>query len=64
MKILKGIAVSPGVAVSPAIVLDSEELVISRRIIAPAEVEAEVARLHAAVEKSVQELTDLREKVS
>jgi phosphotransferase system enzyme I (PtsI) len=64
MKILKGIAVSPGVAVSPAIVMDSEEVVILRRLIEPAEVAGEVARLEAAVEKSVQELTELREKVA
>lgn len=60
MQILKGIAVSPGVARATAIVLDSEEMLIPRREIAADEVTSELQRFDAAVEKAVNELTQLR----
>ena len=60
MEILKGIAVSPGVARATAIVLDTEEMVIPRRQIAPDQVESELARFGAAVSKSTEELGSLR----
>ncbi len=61
MQVLKGIPVSPGVARAPAFVLDSEEMVIPRREIAPEEAETETQRFHAAVERSSHELSQLRE---
>jgi len=64
MEIRKGIAVSPGVAIAPAIVLDSEQFRIPRRSIEPAEVEAELARLHGAVERAQAEVGELRVRVT
>jgi len=64
MQLLKGIPVSPGVARASAIVLDTEEMVIPRRRIADDEVDGELARFDAAVEKSLDELGRLRHTFS
>jgi len=64
MQILKGIPVSPGVARATAIVLDSEEMAIPRRQIAGDEVDGELARFDAAVQKSIDELGRLRHTFS
>jgi phosphotransferase system enzyme I (PtsI) len=64
MQILKGIPVSPGVVQGPAIVLDSEEVVVPRRQIDPSEIDHEIQRLDAALDKSSQELSELRQRVA
>ncbi|MBN2584671.1 MAG: phosphoenolpyruvate--protein phosphotransferase [Planctomycetes bacterium] len=64
MEVLKGIPVSPGVVQAPAIVLDSEEMVIPQRQIREDEVDGELGRLKAAIEKSSAELNDLSRQVS
>lgn len=64
MQTLKGIPVSPGVARATAIVLDSEEMVIHRRTVRPEEVEPELARFEAAINRSIDELDHLRSTFS
>ena len=64
MEIRKGIGVSPGFAVGEAFVLSDEEFLISRKEIAPKEVEAEKARLAAAAQKAVAALADQLSKMS
>ena len=64
MEIKKGIAVSPGVVISTAVVLDAEDLVIPRRVIAPADAPAEIERLGKAIAESVVHLTKLRDEVA
>ncbi|OUT60147.1 Phosphoenolpyruvate-protein phosphotransferase [Stieleria bergensis] len=49
---LQGIAVSPGVAIGPALVLDPAGYRVPRSLIAADEVDAEYARLQAAIEES------------
>lgn len=61
MEILKGIGVSPGVAISTALVLDADELVIANNQIEPGHVDAELARLHAALAAAVADLAQLRD---
>jgi phosphoenolpyruvate-protein phosphotransferase (PTS system enzyme I) len=63
MEIKKGIGVSPGVVISTAVVLDAEDLVIPKRQVAAAAVEAEVARFSRAVEETVADMTRLRDDV-
>ena len=48
MEIRKGIAVSPGYAIGEAFVLDSESYRIPKRLLPPAQLEAEVARFQKA----------------
>jgi phosphotransferase system enzyme I (PtsI) len=64
MEILKGIPVSPGFAIGEAFILDSEESVIPRRFISQPEVETEVTRFHAAVEKAKADIRELQRRVS
>src|SRR5215203_969141 len=64
MEIKKGIGVSPGVVISTAVVLDAEDLAIPRRHVEEKDVEAEVARFKGAVDKSMKELLELRDRVS
>src|ERR1051325_6308527 len=64
MEIKKGIGVSPGVVISTAVVLDAEDLAIPKRHVADAEVENEVARFQAALEKASAELEVLRRQMS
>ncbi len=52
MEIKKGIGVSPGVVISTAVVLDAEDLLIPKRQIEAADVEAETARFRAAVDEA------------
>ncbi len=63
MEILKGIPVSPGFAIGEAFILDSEESVIPRRFITHEEIEREVQRFYAAVEKAKRDIRVLQERV-
>jgi phosphoenolpyruvate-protein kinase (PTS system EI component) len=49
MEIKKGIGVSPGVAISTAIVFDAENLVIPRRQVLLANIDAELSRFDLAL---------------
>jgi phosphotransferase system enzyme I (PtsI) len=62
-RILRGIGVSPGVAYGPALVVDWRFPDVPDRTIATDQVEAEIERLHAAVEQVVAHLEHLRERV-
>jgi phosphotransferase system enzyme I (PtsI) len=59
---LRGIPVSPGVAIGHVFVLDDQRRRIARREIAPTSVDAEVARLEAALETSRRELASVRDQ--
>ena len=50
MEIKRGIPVSPGVAIGPALVLDTEGFRIPQRFIEGDRAEAEILRLHEALQ--------------
>ena len=64
MEIKKGIGVSPGVVISTAVVLDAEDLVIPKRMVAPGEVERELTRFGEAVTKAIEDVAQLRDTVT
>jgi phosphotransferase system enzyme I (PtsI) len=64
MEIKKGIGVSPGVVISTAVVLDAENLVVPKRQIAPADVDAEAQRFSAMLAKTLEDRTHLRDDVA
>ena len=64
MQIHNGIAVSPGVAICEALVLDQQGLRITRRAISPDAVEAEVARLDAALNEVGELIAAQRDSVN
>ncbi|HWE95652.1 MAG TPA: phosphoenolpyruvate--protein phosphotransferase [Tepidisphaeraceae bacterium] len=64
MEIKKGISVSPGVVIGTALVLDAEDLLIPKRLIAPEQVPAEVKRLEDAITAAATELARLRDAVT
>jgi phosphotransferase system enzyme I (PtsI) len=59
-RVLYGIGVSPGIAVGPAVVLRGQLPDVPHRIVPPEDVDAEVARLGAAVGSVLQALERLR----
>lgn len=61
-KILEGIPASPGVVIGKAFIIH-DELHVPRHSISPLEVEAEVARLFAAVERAKNKLYEIRERL-
>ena len=60
MDVIKGIAVSPGIVVGKALLLGAAETHVPRRTIKPGEIDAEVARFHAAVAAAIADLGELR----
>src|SRR5437763_13669392 len=64
MEIKKGIGVSPGVVISTAVVLDSEDLLIPRRAVAPEQAPQELQRLTEAIAHATGDLTKLRDRIS
>lgn len=62
-RMIKGIGVSPGVAYAPAVVVRWDLPDVPDREVGAAEVEAEVARLRAAVQETVTALEQLQERV-
>ena len=60
---LTGIGASPGVAMGPAVVLESRQLVVTRRHLRPERVEAEIGRFRQTLLESRQELEKVRVKV-
>ncbi|HEX5657530.1 MAG TPA: phosphoenolpyruvate--protein phosphotransferase [Polyangiales bacterium] len=62
-QVLSGIAASPGVAVGRVCFFDSGQLYVPRRYVQRDGVEAEIARLHAAIEESRQELDTIRQRI-
>ncbi len=64
MQIKKGIPVSPGVAICPAVVLDAEDVAIPRRAVSARQVSIELTRLEQALERSREDVTQLRDHAS
>ena len=60
---LMGLAASPGIAVGRCWPIDRRRVRTPRRRLAPAAVEAELARLRAALEAADRQLADVRQKV-
>ena len=60
---LKGVGVSPGLAYAPAVVLEWKFPSVPDRWVTEDQTEAEVRRLHAAVDAVVRTLDNLRERV-
>jgi phosphotransferase system enzyme I (PtsI) len=61
---LKGIGASPGIAIGQAFVCTVQAIVPARRDVLPAQREAEVERLHAALRETEEQLVHLRRKLS
>lgn len=59
-----GIPVSPGIAIGPALVLDTEGVLISHRTVLPEQVDAEIARLHRALNETAADARDARERMT
>jgi phosphotransferase system enzyme I (PtsI) len=64
MKTLNGIAVSPGIGIGPVHVVEREEIDVRDGDIRPDEVPAEVERFRSAIDRSLKEVRDLREKIA
>lgn len=61
-RLLSGIGVSPGTAVGPAVVIRRELPDVPHRVVPSTEVEAEVTRLHDAVDSVRRSLEELRQR--
>ncbi len=61
--VLRGLGVSPGIGLGPAVPLPWRGRLIFRRPLAPQEIEAEVARFHAAVNIAREQLQALRQRM-
>lgn len=64
MEIKQGLAVSPGLAIAPVVVLDTQEYSISKRRVSPGDAPYELELLHKSIDRSIQEITDLRDQVA
>ncbi len=62
-EILRGIPASPGIAIGPARVVRRAALNVPHATVTPEQVEAEVARFHAAREKAIESTRALRARV-
>jgi phosphotransferase system enzyme I (PtsI) len=60
----KGIGVSPGIAIGKALIIEKREGSVYRVPIRPEEVESEINRFREALEKTKDNLTDLKRTVS
>ncbi|MBR4592834.1 MAG: phosphoenolpyruvate--protein phosphotransferase [Elusimicrobiaceae bacterium] len=63
MLVLKGIAASPGVAIGPAVLLPGESFAVSRQYIQENEVKSEVQKIQHAIQKTLDELDQCKQKV-
>jgi phosphotransferase system enzyme I (PtsI) len=59
-----GTAVSPGIAIGRALVLDNEGVLIPHRTVPRDQVEAEIARLHRALQETATEARETRERMT
>ncbi len=62
MQIKQGIPVSPGVAISQAVVVDAHDLPVPKRMVSSASVPGQIERLDKAIQKSLEELTAIRDQ--
>src|SRR3990167_1875555 len=63
MKTVKDIAASPGVAIGKAFVLDSEDLLIPKKIIKESGIPKEIARFEEALTRTRAEILSIRDKI-
>jgi len=61
---LQGIAASPGIGIGPIHIVDPEEIEIQDGDLAPQGVAAEKERFRTAIQKSLEEVRELREKIA
>src|SRR6266446_4793522 len=61
---LQGIAASPGIGIGPVHIVDPEEIEVSDGDLQPQAVAAEQDRFRRAIEESLQEIGELREKIA
>jgi len=64
MEILQGVAASPGYAIGKAVVIDREDVPVRKGFIPEDQVESEVSRLLAAVERAKEDIQGLQERMS
>lgn len=64
MSTLRGTGVSPGIALGRALVVERDTAPVFRLAIEPAQIEAEVGRLEAALELSRQQLRTVKDRLS
>ncbi len=62
-KLLQGIAASPGIAIGRAVVLDQSEDLIEEKNVAEEDIQSEIDRFKAAVQKSKEELELIRNQL-
>ncbi len=64
MTLLQGIAASPGIGIGPVHIVDPEEIEVHDGDLAPQAVAGEKDRFRKAVEESLREVRELREKIA
>jgi len=64
MTLLQGIAASPGIGIGPVHIVDPEEIEVQDGDLAPQAVAAEQEKFGRAIEQSLQEVRELREKIA
>ncbi len=64
MTLLQGIAASPGIGIGPIHIVDPEEIEVQDGDLAPQALAAEQDRFRKAIEDSLQEVRELREKIA
>ncbi|MGE5177290.1 MAG: phosphoenolpyruvate--protein phosphotransferase [Hyphomicrobiales bacterium] len=64
MNVLTGIAASPGIGIGPVHVVDPEEIEVADGPIPPSRVAAEQAHFRSAIDRSLEEVRALREKIA
>jgi len=61
-RVLQGVGVSPGLAIGPVRVIVADLPTVTRRVVAPGQVDGEIERLHASMAAVKELLQDLRER--
>ncbi len=61
-RILRGIGVSSGIAIGPAYVIDGHGIPVPETTIAASQIEKEIRRFHAAIDKTQKQLGQIRKK--
>lgn len=64
MQNIRGIPVSNGVAIGPALVLDVDGIRVPQRRVAPNQVEAEIKRLHGALEAAAYDANKIQKDIT
>ena len=62
MRIIRGIPVSPGIAVAPALVRRTGRAMPAQRLVPEAEIDAEIARFHGALDAARDELDQMAQR--